>query len=188
MRLNIDCRRALLLVLIGLSLVLPANQIFAQTNSNVANVTLTANVLQSITVSTAVSSVTFNVSAGSSAIGAPTVPVTTIWNVNPLTVSNVSLYGYFDSSTAALTDGGTNNIPTAAMKASVNGAAYAAFTQTGPFGAAAASDQFFSQAITALNATSTRSDNVTLQLDLTSLPSQPARTYTGTLHIQAQAN
>lgn len=156
-------------------------------DSNAASVTLSASVLQSISVSTgAVGTVNFSLLPGAAATGTPTIPLTTSWNLNPGLVGSVTLYAYFASSTAALTDG-TDNIASADVLGSVNTGAFAAFTGTGPFGAGGASLSLFTEAITGANKIKTRNDNLDVQLDLTSLPNLPASTYTGTLLIQARA-
>ena len=64
-----------------------------------------------------------------------------------------------------------------------------AFTQNGVggIGTVGASLQLFSVGITGLNKNFTRNDTLSLQIDLTTAPQQPAGIYTGTLLIQAVA-
>jgi hypothetical protein len=66
---------------------------------------------------------------------------------------------------------------------------FTAFTQSGVggIGTVGASLQLFSEGITGLNKNKTRIDTLSLQIDLTTAPLQPAGNYTGTLFIQAVA-
>jgi hypothetical protein len=166
-------------------MVLPFRAL-AQVNSNVGNVTLSADVQQFISVSPGVATVNFALLPGNAVTGAPTVPITTSWNLKPGGGPTVRLYAYFDSSTVALTDG-TDNIPSSDVLGSFNSGAFTAFTGTGPFGAGGASFLLFSEAITGANKVKTRNDNLDVRIDLTGLPLLPASTYTGTMRIQAQA-
>jgi hypothetical protein len=170
-------------------LVLLGSQLsIAQVNSNVANVSLSATLLESLTVSASPSSVTFNLVAGGTATGSAPVSITTSW-VLGATRTSVNLYGYFSSSTAALTDGASDNIPSSDVLGQVSTGSpttYTAFTQTGPFGAAGGSLRLFAQSIGVLNLIGARTDSLGLEINLSTLQI-PAGTYTGTLHIQAQA-
>ena len=172
--------------LLGLSFLFLPFRTLAQVNSNVGNVTLSADVQQFISVSPGVATVNFALLPGNPVTGVPTVPITTSWNLKPGGGPTVTLYAYFDSSAVALTDG-TDNIPSADVLGSFNSGAFTAFTQTGPFGAAGASFLLFSEAITGANKVKTRNDNLDVRIDLTGLPNLPASTYTGTMRIQAQA-
>jgi hypothetical protein len=62
---------------------------------------------------------------------------------------------------------------------------YTPFTQTSPVGGSAASLTLFSQMIAGSGAGS-RTDALSLTIDLTTLPELPADTYGGTLIIEAQ--
>ena len=179
-------KAAIPFLLLAVSLVVFPFRALAQVNSNVGNVTLSASVQDSISVSPAVGTVNFALLPGAAVTGTPTVPITTSWNLKPAGGPTVSLYAYFDSSTAALTDG-TDNIPSADVLGSVNSGAFTALTSTGPFGAAGASLLLFTEVIGGANKIKTRSDNLDVRIDLTGLPSLPAGTYTGTMRIQAQA-
>lgn len=161
----------------------------SQTNSNVSNVTLTATLLESLTIAAAPSAVTFNLVSGGVANGSAPVVVTTTW-VLLATRTTVRLYGYFASSAVALTDGVSHDLASSLVFGQVTTGlptTFTAFTQTGPFGGAGASLQLFSQSITLLNLSGTRTDTLSLRIDLTSAPQTPAGVYTGTLQIQAQA-
>jgi len=159
----------------------------AQVVSNPGNVVLNAAVQDSIAISVSAPSVGFSLVPGTGpTAGAPTVTVTTNWKLKPGGSPVLSLYGFFSSSTAALTNG-PNNIPSANVLAGVNGGAPAGFTQTGPFGAGAASLQIYSLVITGVNKNGTRNDTLDLYINLTSQPNLPPGTYTGILSLQAQA-
>lgn len=160
----------------------------SQTNSNNASVVLTATLLESITVLAVPSAVAFNLQAGGTADGSTPVSITTLWVLNAGR-SSLKLYGSFDSSSAALNDGSGDVIPSADVLGQVptgSPTSFTPFSQTAPFGAAGAGLQLYSQTITLANLTGTRTDNLNLRIDLTSLP-LPAGVYVGTLHIQAQA-
>jgi len=184
----LQCRVLRLPLLTIVFAVVTVQPSLPQLNSNASNVTLTATLVESLTVSAIPSAVSFNLTNGTTADGSSAVAITTTWVLSP-TRTSVKLYGNFSSSTAALTDGGGNNIPSADVLGQVatgSPTSFTAFTQTGPFGAASASLLLFNQNITALNLIGNRTDNLNLRIDLTSL-SLPAGVYTGTLHIQAQA-
>lgn len=160
----------------------------AQVNSNVANVTLTATMLESLTVVPVPSAMAFSLVAGGVAGGSTSIAMTTVWVLAP-TRTSVKLFGSFSSSTAALTDGAGDNIPSSAVLGQVptgSATSFTAFTQTVPFGAAGAGLLLFNQAITIANDVSARTDTLSLEIDLTST-TVPAGVYTGTLHLEAQA-
>lgn len=171
-------------LLLAVSLVVFPFRALAQVNSNVGNVTLSASVQDSISVSPGVGTVNFSLLPGAAVTGTPTVPITTSWNLKPAGGPTVRLYAYFDSSTVALTDG-TDNIPSADVLGNFNSGGFTALTQVGPV--AGASLLLFTEAIGGGNKIKTRTDNLDVQIDLTGLPSLPAGTYTGTMRIQAQA-
>lgn len=182
---RITCTLAMVALTLGI-IAVTVPTAAAQITSSVANVSISASLPESLTVSTDVGSVSLNlVSAGVSNV--QTVNVTSSWVLNP-SRANVTLYGYF-SSTDALSDGGApaNFITTSNVLAQVNGGGFAAFTQSNPVGPAGASLLLFNEAITGANKKKTRADAVGLEVDLTSVPQAPAGTYTGTLHIQARA-
>ena len=158
--------------------------------SNAVNVTLNANLAETLSVSsTGVSTVSFTLVPGGNATGTGQVGVQTSWVLKP-GKTTVNLVGYFDT-TSALTDTvtPTNHIPSANVLGQVNGAGgFTAFTQSvSGIGTAGASLQLFIETITGTNKKKTRTDTLDLEIDLTSLPQQPAGDYTGTLRIQAIA-
>ena len=94
---------------------------------------------------------------------------------------------FFTSSTSALTDGAGHNIPSADFQISDNGGAFAALSNTVPFGGANAGLQVSSVRILGNNKTGTNSDLMTFNINLAPLANLPTGVYTGTLTIQAQA-
>jgi len=160
----------------------------SQLNSNVANVVLTATLLESLSITALPSAVAFNLAPGGEAVGSTPVAVTTVWILGS-TRTTVNLYANFSSSTIALTDGLGHNIASANIEGQMttgSPTSYTAFTQTGPFGAAGASLKLFTQGIGLTNLSSTRTDNLNLEIDLIGT-TVPAGVYVGTLNIQAQA-
>ena len=134
--------------------------------------------------------VSFTLTSGSASNqGLAPIAVVTTWTTLAATRTNVALYAYFSSSSAALANtnpSATVHIPSSRIAVSVNGAASQTFTQTVPFGAASAGRQLFSQAITALTLTGTRTDTLTLNVDLSGY-TLPAGTYAGVLRFRARA-
>lgn len=161
----------------------------ASTNSNRVDIGLTAvvpNTLALVIVSTGV--VFGNVTSGLVNLAPVTqnVAITSTWVLNA--GQTVKLYAYFDSATAAMT--GTllgDTVPSSAITGSLNSGASQTFTQSSPFSAASTAATLYTVAITSSNAiTAARLDSLALSLNLTGL-SLHADTYTGTMHIQAQA-
>ena len=99
------------------------------------------------------------------------------------------MYAYFASASTALS-GGTpvSYIPSSATFGRCptgTPTTYTSFTSTGTFGGAGAALQIYSvSAFLALGFT--RTDVLSLEINLSSLPQQPAATYTGSIYIQAQ--
>ena len=162
----------------------------AQKNSNVSNITMSANLSESVSVSLSGSSVNFTLTSGSASNpGNTTISATTSWVLQPGR-TGVKLLAYFDSSTIALahTDpANTSDIPSSAVELGVNGGALTSVSSTVAFGAANAGLQLFSQSITGTNKNSSRTDTLSFNINLGSLAQLPSDTYNGTLHIQAQA-
>jgi hypothetical protein len=159
--------------------------------SNTSTVGLTAILPESLSISVDNSAVSFNLVSGAAAQGDKPVNVTTSWVLNT-TRQNVRLTGWFSSATAALTDGGTPavNIPSSEVLGQVGAGSFTAFTQgpdAGGVGAAGASLNLFTQAITSANFNSSKAVTLNLEINLASQPQLPAGTYTGTLNLQADA-
>ena len=153
-------------------------------------------VLCSLTVSATPASVSFVlVKGGTATASAPIVITTTLNGVSAL--SSLKLYGYFNSPTAALTDGRTtpDNIPSSAVFGQMTTGvptSYTAFTQSGPIGTAGASLLLFSTtSLLSIGCipivASCRTDSLNLQITLPSLPNLPAGSYHGTVLFEAQA-
>lgn len=158
-------------------------------NSTAQPITLNATLAESLTVSLSASSVNFNLSAGAASNpGLSGVTATTKWALSTGR-SSVGVYAYFASSTAALTDGAGDNIPSSAFTISDNGGASAALTNSVVFGGSNAGLQLANVGLTSANFSGSRTDAMTFNINLSTgtLPSLPAATYTGTLNIQAQA-
>jgi hypothetical protein len=156
-----------------------------------ASVSLDATLAESLTLSTgSVSTVNFTLVDGQTVAGSAAVPVATSWVLLPGRTS-VKVYGYFASSTAALTDGYTtpDNIPSADVLADGGslGTTFTAFSSTySGVGTASASLLLDSVSISSSNWVGNHSDNINLEI---ATPSElPAGSYTGTLTFQAQAD
>jgi hypothetical protein len=163
--------------------VAPAS--FAQLNSNTATVNLNAILAESLSVQAAPGTVNFVLPASGVAAGSAPVLVTTTWVLSP-TRTSVSVYAFFGSAPAALTDGAGDNIPSARVSGSVNGGAFGTFTGASPFSGATAIKVVNALAITNANRNSIHVDSVALEIDTTGA-NLPSGTYTGVLTIQAQA-
>lgn len=162
----------------------------AQTLSNIGNVNLNAVAAQTLTVAvTSGSTVNFALAQGAAAAGDVASAISTSWNLNPGLTGAVSLFGYFDTPSAALTDGTYDIASTYVEGRMTTGAVatFTSFTQTNAVGPANGSLLLFTEAITGVNKISTRNDNLDLQINLTASPTVPASTYTGVLRIQARA-
>ncbi len=156
-------------------------------NSGASTISLNAVLNDSITVTLSSNAVNFTLTQGSgSNPGSTSVTATTSWLLRP-NVGSLKLYAFFGTSTAALTDGAGNNIPSADFQISNNGGAFTALTNTVPFGGANAGLQLSSTPILGNNKSGTRTDQMNFNINLVPLPNLPAGTYTGTLTIQAQA-
>lgn len=143
--------------------------------------------LNTLTVTTSPSTVTFALATGTAVAGSVPVSVSTSWLLG--VASTVRLYGFF-ASTAALTSTGTDG--TAIPVSSVLGecptgtaTSFTPFTQTSPL-SGATSLLLFQQSAT-VSLLVNRTDQLLLKIDLSSLPQLPAGSYSGTLVLQAQA-
>jgi hypothetical protein len=154
-------------------------------NSGVQSIALSATLSESISVNLSSNSVSFALTSGSASnAGSNGVTATTTWISKP--GRNLTLYAYFSSSAAALSDGAGNNIPSANFQISNNAAAFAGLTNTVAFGGASAGLSLYTVKITGLNKTGSHTDSMLFNIDLSTLPNLPAGTYAGTLNIQAQ--
>jgi len=156
-------------------------------NSGASPIALNAVLTDSITLTLSGNAVNFTlVGCSPNNPGSTGITATTTWVLRP-SVNSLKLYAFFSSSTAALSDGAGHNIPSADFQISDNGGAFAALTNTVPFGGANAGLQISSVRILGNNKTGTNSDLMTFNINLAPLPSLQSGLYTGTLTIQAQA-
>ena len=170
-----------------LALILAAPATAQVLNSAASTITLNAVLSQSVTLTLSANAVNFNLTAGSAANpGSTSITATTTWTLKP-SVGSLKVYAFFSNSASALTDGAGNNIPSADFQISNNGGAFAALTNTVPFGGANAGLQLSSTPILGNNKSGTRNDVMNFNINLVPLPNLPAGSYTGTLTIQAHA-
>jgi len=149
-------------------------------NSGASPIALQAVLTQSISVTLSGNAVNFSLVAGSANNpGSTSITATTAWTLKP-SVGSLKVY-------ASLTDGAGTNIPSADFQISVNAGAFAALSNTVPFGGANAGLQLSSTPILGNNKIGTRNDVMNFNINLTALPNLPANAYTGMLTIQAQA-
>ena len=171
-------------------IVLGAATAQAQTLSNIGNINLNATAAQTLTVAiTSGATVNFALAQGAAAAGDVSSAITTSWNLNPGLTGAVTLFGYFDTPSAALTDGVYDIATTYVEGRMTTGAVatYTAFTQTNAVGPANGSLLLFTENVTGANKIRSRSDNLDLQINLAASPTVPASTYAGVLRIQARA-
>jgi hypothetical protein len=156
-------------------------------NSGASPIALNAVLSDSITLTLSGNAVNFTLVGGSANNpGSTGITATTTWLLRP-SVGNLRVYAFFSSSAAALSDGAGHNIPSADFQISNNGGAFAALTNTVPFGGANAGLQVSTVPIRGFNRTGTIRDAMTFNINLAPLPNLQAGVYTGTLTIQAQA-
>jgi hypothetical protein len=151
-----------------------------------------ATAVSSLSISVTPSNVSFHLVSKGVAIGSVPVEITTSWGGTLcLLTCTIDIYGYFNSANAALSGGSPIvNIPSSEVLGQVTSgipASYTAFTQSNPIGGAGASLELVSQGFFILSGSSSRTDALQLEIDLTNQPQLPAGSYSGTLYIQAQS-
>ncbi len=164
------------------------------TNSNTATVSLTATLPEGLSISATPTATSFTLVAGGTAQATAPVAITQTWVLNA-SRATVTLIGWFANASQALTSGGSSPvyIPTSEVLGQVTTGSPTTFTAftatpgTGQPGVTGASLVLTSTAITNTNRSATRTDNLNLEINLTSQPQLPAGNYTGTLNLQAQA-
>ncbi len=179
----------LLVILAG---CLACRTAIGQVDSNTATVSLNATLAESLSVSVSPSTVNFSLIAGGTAVGSAPVAITTAWILSS-TRAAITLDGSFGTSAAALT--GSSLPPVSIPSLAVYGlmstglpVTFTAFTLNTALGTAGAGLPLFVQVLTSSNRNSSRTDNLTLEINLTTLPQLPAASnYTGSLFLQAQA-
>lgn len=156
-------------------------------NSAAQPIALNAVLNDSVSVNLSANAVNFLLTPGSANnAGSTSITATTTWLLRP-NIGFVSTYAFFSSSASALTDGVGDNIPSADFLISDNGGAFKALTTTVPFGGANAGLRLSQTLILGNNKKGSHNDVMTFNINLSSIPSLPPNTYTGTLTIQAQA-
>lgn len=161
-------------------------------NSGTSSVSLTATMLEGLTVAATPAAVNFTLIPGGTATGSAPIVITTTWILG-VGRANVVLDGYFASATSALTSvGASASIPTSAVFGQDTlgtPTAFTAFTQTALLGTAGTGLTIFTVPLTSANRSYVRSDTLNLEINLTTagLLQLPASVYTGTLTLQAQA-
>jgi hypothetical protein len=153
---------------------------------------LPANSVGSLSVSASPSAVNFHLVSGGVATASSAINVTTTWGGNIcLFTCTVNLYGYFSSSTSALSGGSpVVDIPTSEVLGQVptgSPTTFTAFTESNPLGGAGASLLLFQQSFVLYTGGGSRTDALNLEINLANQPQLPAGTYSGTLFIQAQS-
>lgn len=194
-------RRPILTWLLPLGLVLCAGSgVSAQVLSGAHAVTISATKLGQLAVvpvANAAQVVTDILDGTTTAFGPAPVEILTRWDLQPGRVSTVRLVGYFLSPGAALTDGAGSAITSAEVQAlmtTVAGMPWTSFTGapvaagTATVGTAGGTVEFWSVPVSGANKISSRTDQLSLRLDLTNRASPlPAGTYAGTLLLRAVA-
>lgn len=148
----------------------------------------------SMTVTASPSSVSFRLVSRGVAPGSSAVNITTTWGGSLCLLScTINLYAYFSGANAALSGGGSPavSIPASAVLGQVptgSPTSFTAFTQSNPLGGGAgASLLLFQQSFFLITGGGSRTDSLSLEINLASQPQLPAGSYTGTLYIQAQS-
>lgn len=125
------------------------------------------------------------------------VVIQTQWDLNPGQTGRVTVVGWFSVPAQALLNSATGTkIPSSRLKGLLSPGApvpsgypavFTAFTRNavGGVGTAGGSLRLFFINISGGNKTATRSDNLSLQIDLTGAAILPPGTYSGTLNIEA---
>ena len=178
------------LVVVALACLLPVRSAAAQElNSHEVTATLTATLSESLTLQLSPTTVTFTWTGGSGTnAGNTSLSVTTTYTLSA-SRTELGLFAYFTDATGALVHTDTNNtvdIPSSRVQGIVNGGTATAFTQTVAFGGTGAGLEMFSVTIDPSTSGGQRTDTLALNINLSGY-SLPADTYSGTLHIRAQA-
>lgn len=141
----------------------------------------------SLTVTCSPCSVNFSLAQGGVAFGSQSVAVTMSWSGVSL-VSATAMYAYFASSSQALSIASGSAIPSSLVLGQVTTGtptSFTPFTQTGAFGGAGASLLLYSTG-SLLSLGGTRTDALSLEIDLRTRSTQEPGVYTGVLYLQAQ--
>jgi hypothetical protein len=186
MSLRLQIGRVGAVLVLALAALTPRSQ--AQVlNSGASTITLQAVLSDSLSVSLSGNAVNFTLTPGSASNpGSLGITATTSWALKP-SVGSVKVYAFFANSATALTDGAGDNIPSSDFEVSNNAGPFTALTSTVPFGGANAGMLLSTTRILGNNRSGSHTDLMNFNINLTTVPSLPAATYTGTLTIRAQA-
>ena len=171
---------------------LACNVVQGQLNSNTATITLNASLGESISVSASPTTVTFNLVPGGIATGSSPIAITTTWILSS-SRGAVYLDGSFGTASSALV--GSSFPPVSIPSSAVFGlmstglpTTFSPFSVNTPLGVVSAGLPLFVQTLTSSTVNSSRTDNLTLEINLILQPQLPAASnYTGSLLLQAQA-
>jgi hypothetical protein len=116
------------------------------------------------------------------------VVIQTIWSVNPGQTNTVNLVAYFAVPAQAMV-GPTTQIPSSRIRGRMSTGLPTTFTPLNQnavagVGTAGGSLRLYSVNISGSNKSSTRTDNLDLQLDLTGFPTLPSGAYVGVLNLR----
>lgn len=181
-----------LVLFLNLMLLSSTPRALAQLNSNTSTITLNAVLAESISISASPTTVNFTLIAGGTATGNVPVAITTTW-VLASSRANVILDGYFATAAAALSGSATPvvNIPSSevlGLMPTGTPTTFTAFNANTALGPTGAGLLLFTQPLTIANRAATRTDNLSLEINLAAQPQLPAASnYTGSLFLQAQA-
>jgi len=143
----------------------------------------------SLTVSATPSVVSITLVPKGTAVASSSISITTT-STGVSLFSSLGLYAYFASASTALSGGSpVSYIPSSVIYGQCptgTPTAYTSFTSTEPVGGASAGLQIFFTNV-GLSLGASRTDVLSLEVNLSSLPQQPAATYTGSLFLEAQA-
>ncbi len=142
-----------------------------------------------LTISATPSVVNITLVASGTAAAASSITITTT-STGVSLFSSLALYGYFSSASMALSGGSpVSHSPSSVIYGKCTTGTpttYTSFTSTEPVGTASAGLQIYSSN-SGLSLGIMRTDVLSLEINLATLPQQPAATYTGSLYLQAQA-
>jgi hypothetical protein len=151
-------------------------------------------ILGAITTTATPGSVSFNLVSKGTATASVPIAINTTWSGISLFAAGVSGYAYFMNPSSALSGGSPAvSIPSSCVygkDSTGTFTSYTPFTQAGPFGSGNSFQLFTGGTGTLLGILGfggSHADNLTLQINLSTLPQLPAGTYTGILMIQSEA-
>jgi hypothetical protein len=176
----------------ALVVCLSGRSAFGQLNSNTGTITLNATLAESLSVSATPTTVTFTLVAGGTATGSTPVAITTNW-VLASSRANVVLNGYFATASAALSGSASPvvNIPSSevyGLMSTGSPTTFTAFTANTALGPTGAGLLLFTQVLSSINRNASRTDNLSLEINLSAQPQLPAAAnYTGSLFLEVQA-